>query len=283
MQNEKISFEKKKGTMEYFIKMGADVNVKVFGKTILCWAKELGDEKVVQYVEENNGIEEVISKEVADNLGKEFWDENGELKSVKVIKDLVMCGANLGGRNEDNNQIWKDLSEDEIKEVVKILPKGYVIDGDVDLNNRELTELPDFSKIKVNRGFYCFSNQLTSLRGAPREVKGNFECYRNKLTTLENGPISVGGDFICSYNQLKTLKGVPSVVGGSFKCFNNQLTSLKEAPREVGGDFRCDKNQLLSLKGKPEKIGGEFIVEKEVLKKITPLKKLLDKIWDGRE
>ena len=33
--------------------------------------------------------------------------------------------------------------------------------------------------------FYCVSNKLTSLEGAPTSVSGNFWCSNNKLTSLE--------------------------------------------------------------------------------------------------
>ena len=275
MQNEKIPFEKKTGTMDYLIKMGADVNAKVFGKTMALWAKELGDKRAIQFVKENNGKKEVISKEDAESLGKQFWDENGELKSVKEIKNLVMQGANLGmwcyeteAEAEDNYQIWKDLSEDEIKEVVKILPRGYVIDGDVDLEEKSLVELPDFSNVKVNGCFYCDYNKLITLDGAPREVGWDFWCNKNQLISLEGAPSKVGGDFDCRENQLTSLESAPSEVGQDFDCSSNQLTTLEGAPSVVDGNFDCRENQLISLKGKPEKISGEFRIEDEVLRKI---------------
>ena len=45
-------------------------------------------------------------------------------------------------------------------------------------------------------------NQLTSLTGAPKKVKGHFICSGNQLTTLECGLKKVGGDFICSENAV---------------------------------------------------------------------------------
>jgi hypothetical protein len=36
----------------------------------------------------------------------------------------------------------------------------------------------------VGANFYCHNNQLTSLRGAPREVGANFDCTNNPLPQL---------------------------------------------------------------------------------------------------
>ena len=43
-------------------------------------------------------------------------------------------------------------------------------------------------------------NQLTSLTGAPKKVKGTFNCSGNKLTALECELKKVGGDFLCEEN-----------------------------------------------------------------------------------
>ena len=106
MLNEKIPFEKKKDKMDYLVRIGADVNQKVYGKSMALWVKELGDEKLIKYVEENGRVENQISKEKSEELGRQFWVENGEVKSVKEIKELVLMGANLSAKNDKYKQIW---------------------------------------------------------------------------------------------------------------------------------------------------------------------------------
>ena len=101
----------------------------------------------------------------------------------------------------------------------------------------------------TERDFDCSSSQLTSLEGAPREVRGNFDCSENQLTSLEGAPQEVGGNFYCDRNQLTSLEGAPREVKRDFYCDRNQLTSLEGAPQEVGGYFDCRGNQLTSLKG----------------------------------
>ena len=83
--------------------------------------------------------------------------------------------------------------------------------------------LEDFSGIrfgKVFGNFYCSSNQLRTLDGAPRKVSGNFNCYGNQLKTLEGAPRKVDGSFYCHENPLISLEGAPEVINYVF-CFKN--------------------------------------------------------------
>ena len=138
------------------------------------------------------------------------------------------------------------------------LPRGFVVHGDLDLSNMDLTMLPDMSNVIVQGNFCCRYNQLTSLQGAPQSVGGDFICTANQLTSLQGAPQSVGGYFDCSSSQLTSLRGAPQSVGGNFICTANQLTSLQGAPQSVGGNFICTANQLTSLQGSPQSVGGDF-------------------------
>jgi hypothetical protein len=117
---------------------------------------------------------------------------------------------------------------------------------------------------KVGQNFDCEGNNLTSLKGAPKEVGGYFRCGMNNLTTLEGAPQKVGGLY-CSYNKLTSLEGAPQEVGGNFGCGDNKLTSLEGAPQVVGGDFDCKENNLTSLEGAPQEVGGGFNCKKNNL------------------
>ena len=122
--------------------------------------------------------------------------------------------------------------------------------GLVDINggfNCSGQNLQDFKGVrfgKVSGDFYCHSNQLTSLVGAPQTVGRDFYCYENQLTSLVGAPQSVGGNFECRSNQLTTLVGAPQSVDGSFWCHANQLTTLEGAPKTVGRDFWCGDNPV---------------------------------------
>ena len=127
----------------------------------------------------------------------------------------------------------------EAKESSKYKPGefGYwwtVIEGNEDIEG------------KIYKGdIDCSDNNLTSLKGCPKEVKGNFNCYDNKLTTLKGGPQKVSGIFDCGSNNLTTLEGAPKEVGCSFDCSSNQLKSLKGMPKKIDGEFNCRFNQKL--------------------------------------
>ena len=112
---------------------------------------------------------------------------------------------------------------------------------DVMLNDKKLTRIP-FNFRSITGSFYCNSNNLTSLEGAPKKVGGSFYCSNNNnLTSLEGAPEEVGGHFYCNYNNLTSLEGAPIEVGGDFYCNRNNLTSLEGAPEVIKGEFKSNQ------------------------------------------
>ena len=120
----------------------------------------------------------------------------------------------------------------------------------------------DFKGVRfgvVSGSFNCEGNRITSLDGAPMEVKGSFNCSGNLLTSLEGGPQKVEGEYDCSKNKLVTLKGAPISHGDQFICSDNELKNLVGAPNEIINStwrchvdmFVCMRNQLESLEGVP--------------------------------
>ena len=103
--------------------------------------------------------------------------------------------------------------------------------------DNELTTLKGSPK-EVGFSFDCSNNELESLEYGPSQVERIYFCYTNKLTSLEGSPLKIE-TFICDYNNLKDLKGAPKIVTKSFSCGNNPLTSLEGAPEEIGEDFNC--------------------------------------------
>ena len=169
------------------------------------------------------------------------------------------------------------MSIEEICEKYGI--KNYTIndDGSIDVNQKVslsyygLTELPlKFGVVTWN--FFCSQNNLTTLKGCPREVGGRFTCNHNNLTTLSGSPESVGGHFNCSNNYLTTLEGSPKSVGDGFDCDGNNLTSLEGSPKYVTRTFHCANNNLTDLKGSPKSIGGGFYCH------TNPIGSIFDKV-----
>jgi hypothetical protein len=102
-----------------------------------------------------------------------------------------------------------------------INPDGSIdVDGDVDLYNKGLTELP-LTFNKVTGWFDCNDNKLTRLKGCPRWIGGSFNFDFNQLTSLEFSPEYVGGYFSCEFNDL-TDNLCDTEIGGDF------YTTLKQ-------------------------------------------------------
>ena len=59
----------------------------------------------------------------------------------------------------------------------------YNVDGDVELI--ELVEKLPCKFFIVTGSFWCFNNNLTSLKGAPTQIGGSFKCYKNLRKTKE--------------------------------------------------------------------------------------------------
>jgi hypothetical protein len=122
------------------------------------------------------------------------------------------------------------------------------VDGNVDLYDKKLTELPLLFN-RVTGDFICATNQLTSLKGCPRYVGGVFSCSFNELTTLEGGPSKVVIQYNANRNELISLKGAPTEVS-DFRCSANKLVSLEGCPSK-GWILDCDNNNITSLRGLP--------------------------------
>ena len=113
------------------------------------------------------------------------------------------------------------------------------VDGDVDLYNKGLTELPlIFNRVTGN--FSCSLNNLTTLKGCPRWVGGDFNCHNNKLTSLEFSPDYVGGFFSCKYNDL-TDNYIETEILGNF------YTTLKQDGLIFDGNRSTNYNEWRKL------------------------------------
>ena len=129
-----------------------------------------------------------------------------------------------------------------------INPDGSIdVDGRVDLNYRNLTELP-LTFNRVNGYFGCGYNKLTRLKGSPRWISGFFTCVHNNLTSLEFSPEYIGDGFDCSNNDLTDLVGSPKEVVGSFYCISNpKLINPKGCSEKMGSKLYCVNTPLSSI------------------------------------
>ncbi|MCQ2562530.1 MAG: hypothetical protein MJ158_02870 [Alphaproteobacteria bacterium] len=114
------------------------------------------------------------------------------------------------------------------------LPKDFVIKGSLDLSGKGLTALPNLSEVIVMGDFYCYSNNLVSLEGAPKEVKGGFYCHFNKLISLKGAPRKVGEWFNFRSNNVYSFQYLPMLCSGQFWfCDDNPLKVDENVPKHV--------------------------------------------------
>src|SRR5574344_1156209 len=116
------------------------------------------------------------------------------MKSLESIYNSILL------ENQNTNNIDIELLKECVIGTYTINDDGSIdVDGMVRLTNKYLTKIP-FKFRNVSGSFWCNSNPLTSLEGAPNSVGGGFYCSDNQLTSLEGAPNSVGGVFNCSNN-----------------------------------------------------------------------------------
>jgi hypothetical protein len=157
----------------------------------------------------------------------------------------------------DPIQIIKNLNINKYAKYTLNTDNSIDVEGNINLSHLRLKKMPvKFGKVTGN--FYCFNNNLTSLKHCPITVSGNFYCSYNLLTSLEHGPTTVTGNFRCSNNLLTSLEHCPITVSGDFYCYRNQLTSLEHCPITVKRNFDCSNNLLTSLKHGPTNVLGSF-------------------------
>jgi hypothetical protein len=170
-----------------------------------------------------------------------------QILNEKVNNPLHFLKEEAEGMNVLPEQLFVDQYNSkykkwkaEINDEGEIDVDGAIFKGDLQpfIENGELA----IKFGKVTEDFDCFGDQLTSLRGCPKEVSGNFYCDNNQLTSLEWAPEKVNKGFYCYNNKLTSLRGTPQKINEDFDCHGNHLTSLKDCPKEVDGDFYCYNN-----------------------------------------
>ena len=112
------------------------------------------------------------------------------MKIIKTYESYNLNDLDLGRFSEKIDKRFLTQNSDGTYDYNSFLNFNY-------MDLKSLTEIPIKFR-KVDGNFDCFSNQLTSLEGAPLEVMGGFWCSLNKLTSLQGAPSTVGGPFMCN-------------------------------------------------------------------------------------
>ena len=123
---------------------------------------------------------------------------------MKTLKESILNRSSHGGDASKRRMIEEWLKEYNIKNYTINDDLTIDVDGFVFLNKENLKEFPDYIQFGVVKSYFsCYRNQLTSLRGCPREVHEYFDCSYNNLTSLEGAPREVRGLFDCSKNNIQ--------------------------------------------------------------------------------
>jgi len=91
-------------------------------------------------------------------------------------------------------------------------------------------------------------------------VEGDFRATHADLTTLKGAPEQVKGDFVVQYNKLQDLTHAPKQVEGNLFVYNNPLTSLSGIPDQIDGKiFLTYRKKLPLLRCLIPQQGVEFV------------------------
>ena len=134
--------------VKYLVRLGADVNQKVNGKSLLKIAREKGYKEIEEVIKESlmksldelldgdkfervldecgyaNGHKVVVSKQKAIELGRQFWDNDGKFKSAKEIEDLIQQGADVNVKVNYGQTALMIASYRGREDVVEVLLEG---------------------------------------------------------------------------------------------------------------------------------------------------------------
>ena len=157
------------------------------------------------------------------------------IKNMKIVKENIYKTFIRNDKDKFSNlgigklKIISDWIEDNrIHNCVINDDFSIDVKGDVDLFNKDITEIPGYIKFnKVDGMFDCGVNYLTSLEFCPYTVGDYFSCRNNRITSLEGCPKNVNGWFDCGFNKISSLKDFTTTVGGNF-FYGCNLIPVKE-------------------------------------------------------
>ncbi len=101
--NEKVPFNKKKAIADHLIEIGADVNAKIRGRTLVRFAKELKQDEMVEFLVSKGGKDEGLDEGDIKKLNVELLNA---INDEKRIQKLVQEGADIDAQN---NSGWTAL------------------------------------------------------------------------------------------------------------------------------------------------------------------------------
>ena len=116
--------------VKYLVRLGGSVNARADDKSALSWAMLMKEDELISYLKEQGAKEWVLTEQDKKELGWQFWDERGFLKSLDEIKKLIENGAYLNSFNEKGDcNLFCSAAGTGNKEIVDfLLENGADID-----------------------------------------------------------------------------------------------------------------------------------------------------------
>lgn len=130
IRDKKISSQIRLKKAQYLVKLGADVNAKLYGKSALSWAEEMGDNDVIKYLKQSGGKSWVISEAEVKKLGEELIEAVNTGKAKEDIEALIKKGADVEAKDNMERTPLMLASREGLGEIVDLLIKrGVQIDA----------------------------------------------------------------------------------------------------------------------------------------------------------
>ncbi|MBR4507689.1 MAG: PcfJ domain-containing protein [Alphaproteobacteria bacterium] len=107
------------------------------------------------------------------------------------------------------NKLIAYIKQDGVLYDLFDLPKDFIAQSTINLSGMDLHQLPDMSTVKVKGDFWCPTNQLSTIDGAPYSVSGHVKLSYNPITSLRGFPRHVGGKIYLSHTNLTAKSFVP--------------------------------------------------------------------------
>ncbi len=183
--DEKASDEAKLKKVKYLVRLGADVNTRLYGKSVLSKAIEQGAGAQVQNFLREKGAEEwVISKEEAKKLSQGFWDDMGDLKSSDEIKELLKKGADVNASNKYGETALMKVARCGKLDAVKYLTEQG---ADLEASDKFGNKVLNIAKIWKRDDCVKFLEELQQKEVAkePYEAKVEVLSGKEKNTTVK--------------------------------------------------------------------------------------------------
>lgn len=168
------------------------------------------------------------------NEGFDFNDseEKAEIEAANEVDEARRYYQTYGMSKEEvlvKVKSWCDLGRyNGWFPDFKITPDGIVFSSGTQLTKHYIKDGKIPYKIyAVNGAFWCNYIGLLSLENCPDIVLGDFSCENNHdLTSLKGGPKEVRGNYFCDCCKLTSLEGIAKTIGKDLYAYGNQLESL---------------------------------------------------------